>query len=151
MLERRELLREFDDAIEELGGTFLGMRAWRIVERIWPGSVTTASAWASARKSWRTAPSRRRVVADDDRAPGAPVEPLVDGADPAGAYDLEQAGVDEDVDVVGDRRLRPIEGGGQLGDRRCPLEDEVEDQARTGSAIAFSCWGVSAVTLWASS
>ncbi len=71
----------------------------------------------------------RRVVAEDDRASGASVEPFVDGAHPAGPHHLQQAGVDEDVDVVRDRRLRTIERGGQLGDRRRPLENEVEDQA----------------------
>ncbi len=70
-----------------------------------------------------------RGVADDDRATGSAVEAFLDRPHLAGAHDREEAGVDEDVDVVGDRRLRSVDRERQLRDGRGPFEHEVEDQA----------------------
>ena len=57
------------------------------------------------------------------------VEPFVDGSDTTGADDPDQAGVDEHVDVVGDRATRSIDPLGDLGDRHRPFEHEVDDRA----------------------
>ena len=127
--ERRELLREFDDTIEELRGTLLGDAGVAQRGAHLAGFGDDGFGLGLGEEVLAHGAFGCRVVADDDRAPGASVVPLVDGADAPRAYHLQQAGVDEDVDVVGDRRLRPIEGGGQFGDRRRPLEHEVEDQA----------------------
>jgi len=64
--------------------------------------------------------------ADVDR-PGDPaVVALLDRPHPPGAHDPQQPGVDEQVHVVGDGALGPVNRQGQLGHGRGPFQQQVE-------------------------
>jgi len=67
--------------------------------------------------------------ADVDRPGDPPVVPLLDRPHPTGAHHPQQPGVDEQVHVVGDRALGPVNRERHLGDRGRPLEQQVKQRA----------------------
>jgi hypothetical protein len=67
--------------------------------------------------------------ADVDRPGDPPVVPLLDRPHPPGPHDPQQAGVDQQVDVVGDRALGPVNRQRHLGHGRGPLEQQVKQDA----------------------
>jgi hypothetical protein len=67
--------------------------------------------------------------ADVDGPGDPPVIPLLDRPHPPGAHDPQQPGVDEQVHVVRDRALGPVNRQRHLGDRGGPLEQQVKHRA----------------------
>ena len=65
--------------------------------------------------------------ADVERAGDPAVVPLFDRPDPPGAHHAQQAGVDEKVHVVGDGALGAVNRLRHLGDRRGPLEEQLQE------------------------
>ena len=64
----------------------------------------------------------------DGEDPGGPaVEALFDRPHLSRPHDLEQPGVDQHPDVMGDRALRTIDGRRELANRRRPLQDQLEE------------------------
>src|SRR5436853_7023154 len=70
---------------------------------------------------------RPTVDADIEHPRGSAVEPLVDRADAARAYDLNEAVLGQHLNVVGDGGLRPLERRRQLRDRCRTLVQEAEN------------------------
>lgn len=125
-VELGELLGEFADALEELLGSF-GRDACVTEGR---ADLASEVAGFSCGFGEETAPFRavgEWSAAHDDRASDPSVEPFLDGTHLARSDDLEQAHVDELVDVIRDRRLRTSECVGQLGDGGCALEHQRQD------------------------
>ena len=94
----------------------------------------------------------RRVPVERDRARRAPVVALVDRPDAAGPHDLEQAGADQDVDVVGDRSPWPADARSASSVTVIARSSTRSSTVmRSGSPSAFMRSGVSAVISAASS
>jgi hypothetical protein len=67
--------------------------------------------------------------ADVDRPRDPPVVSLLDRPHPPGPHDPQQPGVDEQVHVIGDRALGPVNRQRHLGDGGGPLEQQVKQRA----------------------
>jgi hypothetical protein len=67
--------------------------------------------------------------ADVDRPRDPPVVPFLDRPHPPGAHHPQQPGVDEQVHVVGDGALGPVNRQRQLGDASGPLLQQVKQRA----------------------
>ena len=72
----------------------------------------------------------------------AAVEPLLDRAHAPGPHYLNESGLDKHLDVVGDRALRTVEGGRQLGHRRRPLVEQAQDRSAQGMADRLHLGGL---------
>ncbi|HST25329.1 MAG TPA: hypothetical protein VLJ76_05020 [Gaiellaceae bacterium] len=77
---------------------------------------------------------RGTLDADVEHPGGAAVEALLDRPHTPRPHHLHQTGLGEHLDVVGDRALRPLESGCQLGHRRGSLVEEAEDRRAEGMA-----------------
>ncbi len=71
---------------------------------------------------------RASLDPDVEHACRATVEALLDRADPSRPHHLHEAGFREHLDVVGDGALRPLDRRRQLGHRRRPLVEQVQDR-----------------------
>ena len=65
--------------------------------------------------------------ADVERAGDPAVVPLLDRPHPPRAHHAEEAGIDEEVHVVGDRALGTVDRLRQLGDRGGTLEEQLQE------------------------
>jgi hypothetical protein len=67
--------------------------------------------------------------ADVDGPGDPPVVPLLDRPHPPGPHDPQQPGVDQQVHVVGDRALGPVNRQRHFGDGGGPFEQQVKQRA----------------------